>query len=88
MLPEALRNRVETLSIKHDAAHTSVGSLRPGHEAFDDPRQAPGAVHPIIRTHEETGSKVLYLGRREWAFIPGLSLDDSEALLMSCGPML
>jgi taurine dioxygenase len=80
-LPEALRTRVETLSIKHDAAHTSVGSLRPGFEAFDDPRQAPGAVHPVIRTHEETGKKVLYLGRREWAFVPGLSLDDSEALL-------
>jgi taurine dioxygenase len=80
-LPEALRTRAETLSIKHDAAHTSVGSLRPGFEAFDDPRQAPGAVHPIIRTHEETGKKVLYLGRREWAFIPGLSLDDSETLL-------
>jgi taurine dioxygenase len=80
-LPKALRTRAETLSIKHDAAHTSVGSLRPGFEAFDDPRQAPGAVHPIIRTHEETGKKVLYLGRREWAFIPGLSLDDSEALL-------
>jgi taurine dioxygenase len=80
-LPEALRTRAETLSIKHDAAHTSVGSLRPGFEVFDDPRQAPGAVHPIIRTHEETGKKVLYLGRREWAFIPCLSLDDSEALL-------
>ena len=80
-LPEALRTRAETLSIKHDAAHTSVGSLRRGFEAFDDPRQAPGAVHPIIRTHEETGKKVLYLGRREWAFIPGLSLDDSETLL-------
>ena len=38
-------------------------------------------MHPIIRAHEETGSKALYLGRREWAFIPGLSLDDSEALL-------
>jgi taurine dioxygenase len=80
-LPEALRTRAETLSIKHDAAHTSVGSLRPGFEAFDDPRQAPGAVHPIIRTHDETGKKVLYLGRREWAFVPDLSLDDSEALL-------
>jgi taurine dioxygenase len=80
-LPEALRARVETLSIKHDAAHTSVGSLRPGFEPFDDPRQAPGAIHPIVKTHEETGKKVLYLGRREWAYVPGLSLDDSEALL-------
>ena len=23
----------------------------------------------------------MYLGRREWAYIPGLSLDESEALL-------
>jgi taurine dioxygenase len=79
--PEDLRRRVAGLTIKHDAAHTSVGSLRPGFEAFDDPRAAPGAVHPIIRTHEETGRPVLYLGRREWACIPGLSLEDSEALL-------
>ena len=37
--------------------------------------------HSIIRTHEETGKQALYLGRREWAYIPGLSLSDSEALL-------
>ena len=34
-----------------------------------------------MRTHEETGHPALYLGRREWAYIPGLSLSDSEALL-------
>lgn len=80
-LPESLRRRIADLTIKHDAAHTSVGSLRPGFEPFDDPRQAPGAIHPIIRTHDETGTQVLYLGRREWACIPGLTLADSEALL-------
>lgn len=80
-LPDELRNRVQNLTIKHDAAHTSVGSLRAGFESFDDPREAPGAVHPIVMTHEETGERALYLGRREWAYIPGLSLEDSEALL-------
>ncbi len=80
-LPEDLKVRVDGLSIKHDAAHTSVGSLRPGFEAFDDPRDAPGAVHPIVRIHEETGARTLYLGRREWAYIPGLPLAESEALL-------
>ena len=80
-LPEPLLKRVESLDIKHDAAHTSVGDLRPGYEAFDDPRDAPGAVHPLVRTHEETQRKCLYLGRREWAYIPGLSLEESEALL-------
>lgn len=80
-VPDALRLRIADLSIKHDAAHTSIGKLRPGFEPFDDPRDAPGAVHPIIHTHEETGRKALYLGRREWAYMPGLSLEESEALL-------
>ena len=80
-LPEQLKQRIADLTIKHDAAHTSIGKLRPGFEPFDDPRDAPGAVHPIVRTHDETGQQALYLGRREWAYVPGLSLDDSEALL-------
>jgi taurine dioxygenase len=80
-LPDALKERVQGLTIKHDAAHTSVGSLRPGFEPFDDPREAPGAVHSIVMTHEETGAQALYLGRREWAYIPGLPLAESEALL-------
>ena len=77
-LPPELKDQAERLTIKHDAAHTSVGSLRPGFETFDDPRDAPGAVHPIVQTHEETHRKVLYLGRREWAYIPGLELEESE----------
>ena len=80
-LPASLKERACELTIKHDAAHTSVGSLRRGFEPFDDPRDAPGAVHPIVQTHEETGEKMLYLGRREWAYIPGLSLQESERLL-------
>lgn len=80
-IPAALQRRANELTIKHDAAHTSVGSLRAGFESFDDPRDAPGAVHPIIRIHQETGKRAMYLGRREWAYIPGLSLQDSEALL-------
>lgn len=80
-LPDELRNRVQDLTIKHDAAHTSVGRLRAGFESFDDPREAPGAVHPIVRTHGETGERALYLGRREWAYVPGMALEDSEALL-------
>jgi len=80
-LPSELRVRIENLTIKHDAAHTSIGKLRPGYEPFDDPREAPGAVHPIIRMHSESGRQALYLGRREWAYVPGLSLEESESLL-------
>lgn len=80
-LPAALRQRVESLSVKHNAAHTSVGKLRPGFEAFDDPRDAPGAIHPMIKTHNETGKPALYLGRREWAYIPGMTVTESDDLL-------
>ena len=80
-LPDDLKQRIQSLTIKHDAAHTSVGSLRPGFEPFADPREAPGAVHPIVMTHEETSAQTLYLGRREWAYVPGLTLTESEVLL-------
>ena len=80
-LPAALRQRIESLSVKHNAAHTSVGKLRPGFEAFDDPRDAPGAIHPMIKTHNEPGKPALYLGRREWAYIPGMTVEESDDLL-------
>ncbi len=80
-LPAELVARIDRLTIKHDAAHTSIGKLRPGFDAFDDPRDAPGATHPIIEPHPESGRQVLYLGRREWAYVPGLLLDESEGLL-------
>lgn len=80
-LPDPLKVHIQNLTIKHDAAHTSVGSLRPGFAHFEDPRKAPGAIHAIVRTHDETQQTVLYLGRREWAYVPGLALEESEALL-------
>ena len=80
-LPNELVSRIENLSIKHNAAHTSVGDLRRGFDPIKDPREAPGAIHPIVRTHDETQEKVLYLGRRELAYVVGLALEESEQLL-------
>jgi taurine dioxygenase len=82
-LPRDLRERVEGRTIKHQASHTSTGQCRPGYQniASDDPRGLPGAVHPIVRTHPETGRKALYLGRRFGSYVPPLSLEESEALL-------
>ena len=80
-LPNELVSRIENLSIKHNAAHTSVGDLRRGFDPIKDPREAPGAVHPIVRTHDETQEKMLYLGRRELAYVVGFALEESEQLL-------
>ena len=80
-LPPELRRRIAGLTLKHDASHTSVGELRPGYDSDPDPREAPGAVHPLVVIHPDTREPVLLLGRRQLAYVPGLSLEDSEALL-------
>lgn len=80
-LPDALKRRIEGLQIKHDGTYNSGGYLRQGVTATDDPRISPGAIHPLVCAHPETGRRNLYLGRRRNAYLPGLSLDESEALL-------
>ena len=80
-LPPALEERVRGLRAKHDAAHDSIGKLRRGHRDVADPRDAPGASHRMVLRHPETGIDALYLGRRQDAYVEGLSLPESEALL-------
>jgi taurine dioxygenase len=80
-LPEDLRRQIEGKKCRHDASYNSAGELRRGFKEVSDPREAPGAEHPIVRTHPVTGRKALFLGRRRNAYIPGLALEDSERLL-------
>ena len=80
-LPDTLRRRVVGRVCRHDSTYNSAGELRRGFAEVTDPRQAPGADHPIIRTHPVTGRKALFLGRRRNAYIQGLDLEDSESLL-------
>ena len=80
-LPDELRQRVEGRLCRHDSTYNSAGELRRGFNEVSDPRQAPGADHPIIRTHPVTGRRALFLGRRRNAYIQGLDLEDSERLL-------
>ena len=80
-MPASLRTRIAGKTIKNDLRYTSGGQLRPGYTGKENIRLAPGPSHPIIRKHEETGHHALYLGRRPYSYINGLSLEESEALL-------
>ena len=80
-LPTDLRQRVQTLTIKHDMTYNSAGDLRDGFKPVSDVRNAPGPRHPIVRTHAETGCNALYLGRRPNAYIDGLPVAESEQIL-------
>jgi taurine dioxygenase len=80
-LPAGLKDRVAGLEIKHDGTYNSGGYVRQGVTPTDDPRTSPGAVHPLVCTHPDTGRRMLYLGRRRNAYLIGLDLAESEALL-------
>ena len=80
-LPAELRRAIATLQCRHDSSRNSAGELRKGFKDFTDPRDAPGAIHPLIRTHPVTRRNALFLGRRRNAWIVGLPLRESEDLL-------
>ncbi len=80
-MPADLRQVITGKTLDHDARHDSSGKQRSTHEIVGDVGQAPGARHPIIRLHPETGRPALYLGRRLNAFVVGDDVADSETLL-------
>lgn len=80
-LPDDLRAKIEGKTVNHDSSYTSTGQLRKGAKPVTDVTQAPGARHPVVRTHPESGEKSLYLGRRRNGWIEGMDVAESEALL-------
>jgi alpha-ketoglutarate-dependent taurine dioxygenase len=80
-MPAALQRRLISLQIKHDATYNSGGYVRQGVTPTDDPRTAPGVLHPLIQAHPDTGRLGLYLGRRRNAYLEGLPPRESDALL-------
>jgi taurine dioxygenase len=80
-LPDDLKERIAGLQAIHAATHSSGGKAHQGFENVADPSKVPGAHQPLVRTHPETGRKALFLGRRINAYVLGLSVEDSEALL-------
>ena len=80
-LPPALQQRAATLRVKHDGTYNSGGYVRQGVTPTGDPRTSPGTLHPLVHPHPETGRRALYLGRRRNAYIDGLSLAESDAVL-------
>jgi taurine dioxygenase len=80
-LPPGLKQAVEGKIAVHDASRNSAGMLRKGYKEVTDVQQTVGAHHPLVRTDPKTGRKALFLGRRPNAYVLGMSVKDSEALL-------
>jgi alpha-ketoglutarate-dependent taurine dioxygenase len=80
-LPADLKKAADGKIAIHDASRNSAGMLRKGYQEVTDVRQTVGARHPLVRTDPKTGRKALFLGRRPNAYVLGLSVADSDALL-------
>jgi taurine dioxygenase len=80
-LPAELKTAADARIAVHDASTNSAGMLRKGYKKVDDVRATVGAHHPLVRTEAGTGRKALFLGRRPNAYVLGLDVAESEALL-------
>src|SRR5580704_15380253 len=80
-LPDDLKKAAEGKVAVHDASRNSAGMLRKGYKDVTDVRETVGARHPLVRTDPATGRKALFLGRRPSAYVLGMSVAESEALL-------
>ena len=80
-LPGDLRRALDGRMIKHDGTYNSGGYVRAGVRVDDNPATCEGQPHPAICRHPAGGPDVLYLGRRRNAYVMGLPLAESEALL-------
>ncbi len=80
-LPDPLKQAAAGKVAVHDASRNSAGGLRKGYTPVTDVRETVGAHHPLVRTDPTSGRKALFLGRRPNAYVLGLALAESEALL-------
>lgn len=80
-LPEDLKQAVRVRRSIHDAAYTAMGEVRGGYTAVTCRSQGPGARHPVLRRHPDTGRTALFLGRKGYGYIEGYSVAESNRLL-------
>ena len=76
-LPEQRQQELDGLIVEHDFQKSRI---RAGHKFDEEQRRRwPPVLHPLVRVHEETGEKALYVGSQAMRVI-GWSEEDSEAL--------
>lgn len=73
-LSSGLQEMLGRLRAKHSAAGLATQYQK-------DAEQAPSAVHPVVRRHDETGELALYVCRAFTEKFEGWSRSDSRALL-------
>ena len=79
-LDDETRARIENLVAVHDFT-LSFGQALRGDKLHEARATYPPVEHPVVRTHPETGERLLYVNAIFTSHIVGLAEDESEALL-------
>ncbi len=72
-LPDDVKQRLDGLHVTHDFREPAT----PGYDY-------PIVAHPIVRTHRETGRKILFVNFTNRPWIVGLDRAESKELFRSC----
>jgi taurine dioxygenase len=62
MLPEHIKSRIDGLYARHDAEHMFAAGL-PIEKRHAVAEKMPSVDHPVVRTHPETGEKLLFVNQ-------------------------
>ncbi len=79
-LPQPVKDRIEGLEAEHDIVRSFGGRVSEEKRA-QLARDFPPVRHPVVRTHPETGEKILYVNYTFTSRIIGLAEDESDSLL-------
>jgi alpha-ketoglutarate-dependent taurine dioxygenase len=79
-LDDETKEALDGLYAIHDFTH-SFGRVLDPETLAERREQFPPARHPIVRTHPETGSKILYVNPIFVSHIDGMETEESERLL-------
>jgi taurine dioxygenase len=79
-LSEPLKTWLAGLTATHESEHIYRGRYS-DRGVVDDGKAYPQAIHPVIRTHPETGRKAIFVNRTFTTRINQLTLSESDAML-------
>ena len=79
-LSDEMRARIDGLVAVHDHV-SSFGHQVPPERRAEIRAQYPAVEHPVVRTHPETGRKLIYVNRFFTSHVVGLDPDDSRDLI-------